>query len=74
LELLILSDKDFASLVSTFLDARLLILDVIPWHAGFYEAANQVPYMRVAPVTGISVRDDERTVVDLGSRRALIAL
>src|ERR1700758_1811889 len=63
--LLVLRHEHLAALVSALLYPRLLILDVVTRDANFHESSNQVPDMSVSTVTGISIRDNERPIIDL---------
>ena len=55
----------------TLVNTGLLIFDVVPGYAGFHKSANQVSDMRVTPVPGVGVGDDERAEVDFGRASAL---
>src|SRR5215469_14067967 len=71
LDLLVHSDEYLPALMPALLRAGLLILDVVARDPDLDEAANEVPDMRVAAVPRVGVGDDERAVVDLGSRITL---
>ena len=71
LVLLVLPDQDLAALVTALLGTRLLVLDVIPRDADLDESPDQVPNVRVTPVAGVGVGDDEWAKVDGRCRPAL---
>ena len=71
IDLFVLGDEHLAALVAAFLDARLLVLDVVTGNADFDEAADEVADVRVSAVTRVGVGDDERPEVDLRRRPAL---
>jgi len=58
LVLLVLGDKDLARLVAAFLGARFLVLDVVARYPDLDEPTDEIPDVRVAAVSGVSVGDD----------------
>ncbi len=72
LDLLVLRDQDLAALVAALLGPRALVFDVVPGHADFDEAPDEVAHVRVAAVAGVGVGDDERAKVH-GRRRGCAA-
>ena len=71
LDLLVHADEHLPRLVPALLGARLLVLDVVARDPGLDEAADQIPDVRVAAVSGVGVGDDEWPVVDLGGGSTL---
>ena len=72
LDLLIRGHQHLAALVPALLRAGTLVLDVVSGHAGFDETTNQVAHVRISAVAGVSVGDDEGTVVHRGGGGALL--
>src|SRR5205823_3087320 len=66
LDLLVHADEHLPPLVPALLGTRLLVLDVIAGNAGFNEAPDQIPDVRLATMAGVGIGDDERPIVDLG--------
>ena len=71
LDLLVPGHKHLTALVAALLRSRLLVFDVVARHPDLDHAADQIAYMRVPTVTGVSVGDDERAIIDDRCRRAL---
>src|SRR6185437_4303597 len=67
LDLLVHADEHLAALVTAFLGAGLLVLDVVAGDANLDEAPDQIPDVGVAAVPGVGIGDDERP--EVGFRR-----
>ena len=72
LVLLILPDQDLAALMTAFLGARLLVLDVVARHAHLDESSDEVSNMCVTAMARVGVGDDERAKVDVRRCPALL--
>ena len=70
--LLVLAHENLAALVAALLCAGLLVLDVVARNTDLDEPTDQVPDVRVTPVTRVGVRDDEWAEVDLRRRSTLL--
>ena len=72
LDLFVRRHQNLAALMTALLGAGALVFDVVPGHADFDEAANQVAHVRVTAMPGVGVGDDERPEVDGGGGGALL--
>ena len=72
LDLLVNRDQNFAGLVTTFLNPRFLVFNMVAGHPDFGEPPNQVADVSVTAVAGVCIGDNEGAVVYLGNPRAFL--